>query len=136
MANWLLKTEPSTYSLADLERDGTTVWDGVANNQALIHIRAMQPGDRALIYHSGDERQIIGLATITSAPYADPQLADPKRAVVDLRFDGRVARPVPLSAVKADPVFAQFGLVRMSRLSVMPVPDELWLKLLALAGVQ
>ena len=133
MPYWLLKTEPSTYSIADLERDGVTVWDGVANNQALIHIRNMRPGDQALIYHSGDERQVVGLATITSAPYADPLLADPKRAVVDIQFVRRVARPVPLSVVKADPAFAMFGLVRMSRLSVMPVSDELWQKLLLLA---
>lgn len=132
MAYWILKTEPSTYSYADLERDGTTVWDGVANAQALIHLRQMQPGDHALIYHSGDERAAVGLAEIASAPYADPKLDDLRRVVVDVRARERLPRPVPLSAIKADPAFAQLGLVRQGRLSVMPVSYELWERLLAL----
>lgn len=130
MAYWLLKTEPTTYSFDDLLREGTTVWDGVANNTALIHLRQTQPGDPALIYHSGDERAVIGTATIASVPYPDPKLADPKRVVVDVEAGERLARVVPLSAIKADPAFAQFGLVRLPRLSVMPVPDELWQKLI------
>ena len=85
MAYWILKTEPSTYSFADLEREGTTVWDGVSSPAALIHIRHMQPGDSALIYHSGDERAAVGLAEIVSAPYADPQLDDPRRVVVNVQ---------------------------------------------------
>lgn len=133
MAYWILKTEPSTYSYADLERDGMTVWDGVANAQALIHLRQMQPGDHALIYHSGDERAAVGLAEIASAPYADPQLDDPRRVVVDVRARARLPRPVLLSAIKADPAFAQLGLVRQGRLSVMPVSAELWERLLTLA---
>lgn len=134
MAYWILKTEPSTYSFADLERDGTTVWDGVANAQALIHIRQMQPGDTALIYHSGDERAGVGLAEIISAPYADPQLDDPKRVVVNVQARAWLPRPVPLTAIKADPAFAQLGLVRQSRLSVVPISEELWQRLLTLSG--
>lgn len=134
MAYWLLKTEPSSYSFADLQRDGSTVWDGVANAQALIHIRNMQPGDQALIYHSGDERAVIGRAAITSAPYPDPQLDDPKRVVVDLRVGERLPRSISLSTIKADPDFAQLGLVRQGRLSVMPVTEEQWHKLLALGS--
>lgn len=133
MAYWLLKTEPATYSCADLEREGTTVWDDVANAQALINIRQMQPGDLALIYHSGDERAIVGLAEIVSAPYADPKLDDPRRSVVAVRFLRWLERRVPLSAIKSDVTFAQFALVRQSRLSVMPVGDELWAKLLTMA---
>jgi predicted RNA-binding protein with PUA-like domain len=132
MPYWILKTEPSTYSFDDLEREGTTVWDGVANNTALIHIRQMQPGDGALIYHSGDERAIIGTAEIASAPYPDPRLDDPKRAVVDVRVGPRLAQPVPLSAIKSDPAFAQLGLVRQGRLSVMPIDPDLWEKLIAM----
>ncbi len=131
---WLLKTEPDKYSYADLERDGATVWDGVANNTALMHIRTMQPGDLALIYHTGDERQAVGLAEITSAPYADPQAGDPKLVVVDLRPLRRLPQPVTLAAVKADPEFADFGLVRLGRLSVVPVTSEQWGKLLGMAG--
>jgi predicted RNA-binding protein with PUA-like domain len=133
MAYWLLKTEPSSYSFSDLERDGKTVWDGVANAQALIYLRQMQPADKALLYHSGDERAIVGVVTIVSSPYADPQLDDPKRAVVDVEVERRLPNPVTLSTIKADPFFAQFGLVRQSRLSVMPVDGEQWERLLALA---
>jgi predicted RNA-binding protein with PUA-like domain len=131
---WLLKTEPDNYSYADLERDGATIWDGVANNTALMHIRTMQPGDLALIYHTGDERQAVGLAEITSAPYADPQLGDPKLVVVDLRPLRRLPQPVTLTAVKADPEFADFALVRQGRLSVVPVTPAQWAKLLGMAG--
>ena len=131
---WLLKTEPDHYSYADLERDGATVWDGVANNTALMHIRAMQPGDLALIYHTGDERQAVGLAEITSAPYPDPQAGDPKLVVVDLRPLRQLPQPVTLAAVKADPAFADFALVRQSRLSVVPATDAQWARLLRMAG--
>ena len=131
---WLLKTEPDNYSYADLERDGATVWDGVGNNTALMHIRTMQPGDLALIYHTGAERQAVGLAEITSAPYADPQAGDPKLVVVDLRPLRRLPQPVTLAAVKADPEFADFALVRQGRLSVVPVTTEQWGKLLLMAG--
>ena len=134
MNYWLLKTEPDNYSYADLERDGATTWDGVANNTALMHIRTMQPGDLALIYHTGDERQAVGLAEITSAPYADPKLGDPKLVVVDLRPLHRLPQPVSLAAVKADPAFADFALVRQGRLSVVPVTPEQWRKLLGMAG--
>ena len=134
MRFWLLKTEPDHYSYADLERDGTTIWDGVANNTALMHIRSMQPGDLALIYHTGDERQAVGLAEITSAPYPDPQAGDPKLVVVDLRPLRRLPRPVTLAAVKADPKFADFALVRQGRLSVVPVTPEQWGTLLQMAG--
>ena len=131
---WLLKTEPSDYSYDDLERDGTTVWDGVSSNAALKHMRSMQPGDLALIYHTGDERRAVGLAEVTSAPYPDPRLGDAKLVVVDVRALRRLARPVALAAVKADAAFAGFALVREGRLSVVPVAPEQWARLLAMAG--
>ena len=134
MRYWLLKTEPDHYSYADLERDGATIWDGVGNNTALMHIRTMQPGELALIYHTGDQRQAVGLAEITSAPYADPQAGDPKLVVVDLRPLRRLPQLVTLAAVKADPAFADFALVRQGRLSVVPVAPEEWRGLLAMAG--
>jgi predicted RNA-binding protein with PUA-like domain len=124
MSYWLLKTEPESYSYADLERDGRTVWDGVANNAALLHLRAMRPGDTALIYHTGDERRAVGLAEIVSEPYPDPQAA-PLRALV---------QPVTLAQIKAEPAFADFALVRQGRLSVVPVTPAQWARLLALAG--
>ena len=131
---WLLKTEPDDYSFAALTRDGGTVWDGVSNNAALIHLRAMQPGDQALIYHTGDERQAVGIATITSAPYADPKLGNPKLVVVDVAPLRLLARPVTLAAIKAEPAFADFALVRQGRLSVVPVSPEQWARLLGMAG--
>jgi predicted RNA-binding protein with PUA-like domain len=131
---WLLKTEPGAYAYADLERDGATVWDGVSNNAALIHIRNMRPGDLALIYHTGDERQAVGLAEVASAPYPDPRLGDPKLVVVDIKPLGRLPRPVTLAAIKADQEFADFALVRQGRLSVVPVTSEQWRKLLGMAG--
>ncbi len=130
---WLLKTEPKAYSYADLERDGSTVWDGVSSNAALKNIRDMRPGDLALIYHSGDERQAVGLAEVTRVPYADPRLGDPKLAVVDVKALRRLAKPVTLAEVKADPAFADFALVRQSRLSVVAVTPEQWHRLLAMA---
>ena len=133
MAYWIVKTEPDAYSYADLVRDGSTVWDGVSNNAALLHMRRMAPGDQALVYHTGDERRAVGLAEVTSAPYADPALDDPKLVVVDLRPLRELPRPVELAAIKADPFFADFALVRQGRLSVVPVTDEQWARLLAMA---
>ncbi|MBK9711380.1 MAG: EVE domain-containing protein [Kouleothrix sp.] len=134
MNYWLLKTEPEAYAYADLERDQATAWDGVSNNAALIHIRNMRPGDLALIYHTGDERRAVGLAEVTSAPYPDPKLDDPKLVVVDVRPLRPLGRPVSLADVKADPAFADFALVRQGRLSVVPVSPEQWLRLMAMAG--
>jgi predicted RNA-binding protein with PUA-like domain len=131
---WVLKTEPDCYSYADLEREGSTVWDGVSNNAALKHLREMQPGDLALIYHTGDERRAVGLAEVTSAPYPDPQAGDPKLVVVDIRPLRRLARPVTLADIKADPAFANFALVRQGRLSVVPVAPEQWQRLLEMTG--
>ncbi len=136
MAYWLLKTEPDDYSFADLERDRITVWDGVRNNQALNCIRRMQPNDQALIYHTGKERQIIGTATIQRAPYPDPQAPAEGDAppVVEVQVGHRLPQPVPLAAIKADPFFADFALVRQGRLSVVPVSPEQWQRLLQLGG--
>lgn len=133
---WILKTEPSAYSYDQLERDGRTVWDGISNAQALIHLRSMKAGDRALVYHSGGPKELVGLARIATAAYPDPKAGDPKLVVVDIAADRRLPRPVPLAAIKADPVFAELGLVRQSRLSVVPVPPDRWRRLLAMAGVK
>jgi predicted RNA-binding protein with PUA-like domain len=132
MNRWLLKTEPSTYAWADLVRERRATWDGVANPSALGHLRAMRKGDEAFIYHTGDEKAIIGIARAASDPYADPKLADPKRVVVDLEPVRALKHPVTLASVKADKRFADFALVRISRLSVMPVTPAQWEALLAL----
>ncbi len=123
---WLLKTEPTTYSYADLEREGRATWDGVANPVALKHLRTMAVGDRCFIYHTGAEKRIVGVARVTKAPYPDPKAGDPKLVVVDLEPVERVGRPVTLAEIKADPRFADWELVRIGRLSVMPVSAERW----------
>ena len=135
MNRWLLKTEPADYSYEDLERERRDVWDGVKNNQALQFLRQMQSQDLAFIYHTGKEKRVFGVAEVVSDPYADPQLDDAKRAVVDLKAKQRLPKPVPLADIKADPSFAEFLLVRSSRLSVMPVPTGLWHRIARMGGV-
>lgn len=134
MAFWLLKSEPHVYSYANLEQDKNTTWDGVNNNLALKHIRTMAPGDLALIYHTGDERRAVGIAEVTSEPYADPGLNDPKRTVVDIKAVRSLPQPVTLAQIKQDKNFEGFDLLRISRLSVVPVSEEHWQRILKLAG--
>lgn len=125
MANyWILKTEPSTYSFEQLAREGTAVWDGVANPVALRNISQMQPGDHVLIYHTGAEKAVVGKAETTSAGYPDPKGKDPKMLVVDLKAGPRLAKPVPLPAIKAEKAFADLALVRQGRLSVVPATES------------
>jgi predicted RNA-binding protein with PUA-like domain len=130
---WILKTEPSTYAFADLRREGRARWDGIGNPVALKHLRSMRRGDRVLIYHTGEEKRMVGLATVVSDPYPDPAGGDERLAVVDLEPGEPLGVPVTLAQVKADPAFADLGLVRMSRLSVVPVPEDLWQRLLEMA---
>jgi predicted RNA-binding protein with PUA-like domain len=132
--HWILKTEPSTYGFSDLVRERRTRWEGVSNPVALKHLRSMLEGDEALIYHTGDEKSLIGLARIASAPYPDPTSEDPRLVVVDIEAGKALPRRVALAEIKADPAFKDLGLVKMSRLSVVPVEDELWERLLKMAG--
>jgi len=135
MANfWILKTDTDTYPFDQLVRERRAVWDGVTNALALKHIRGMAKGDQVFIYHSGDEKSLVGLARIVSDPYPDPKAKDAKLTVVDVEAGDRLPRPVTLAEIKADPAFADLGLVRMSRLSVIPVPPEQWKRLLGMAG--
>ena len=126
MARWLLKTEPDCYAWDQLVKDKKTAWNGVTNALALKHIRTMKKGDEALIYHTGDERAAIGVAEIVSNPYADPNENDEKLVVVDLKPKKKLSQPVTLSDIKADPAFAGWDLLRIGRLSVVPVPDAMW----------
>jgi len=132
VAYWLMKTEPEAFSYDDLERVGREPWNGVRNPAALKHMRSMQVGDWAFIYHTGDVRAIVGVARIVTAPYPDPSAGDPKLVVVDVAPERRLTRPVTLAQVKADPQFADWELVRQSRLSVMPVKFADWEVLLAM----
>lgn len=135
MAYWLLKTEPSVYSYADLEREGTDYWDGVRNNLAQKHMKEMQPGDLVLIYHTGAEKQAVGVAEVVRGAYPDPTDPSGRWVAVDLKARMRLPRPVTLAEIKADPAFRDWELVRNSRLSAMPVPESLWERIMRMAGL-
>ena len=126
MAIWLLKTEPGVYSYADLERDGQTMWDGVSNNQALQNLRLVEKGDLALIYHTGNEKSVVGIAEVSRGFYVNPELSDPKLAVCDVRAREALPKPVTLAQIKAHPDLADWALVKNSRLSVVPVGEAQW----------
>ena len=130
MAFWLMKSEPGTYSWADLVADGGTYWDGVRNNAARLHLKAMKPGDQALFYHSGDERAVVGIMKITGAGKPDGEDGSWVKVPV---APVRPLQPITLAAIKAEPRLAKMELVRQSRLSVSPVRDEEWATILKLA---
>ena len=132
MAKWLMKSEPGTYSWDDLVRDGGTDWDGVRNNAARLHLRAMKAGDEALFYHSGDERAVVGVMTITGP--GEPDGADGAWVKVPVKPVRALAKPVTLAAIKTEPRLAKMELIRQSRLSVSPVRDEEWAVVMAMAG--
>ncbi len=134
MALWLFKVEPDCYSFADLTRDKKTTWDGVANAAAQKNLRAVAKGDRVLFYHTGDEKAVVGVMEVTAGPTPDPADEAGKRVVVAVKPLRALATPVTLAAIKADPAFAGWDLIRLPRLSVMPVTAEQWARVEALAS--
>jgi predicted RNA-binding protein with PUA-like domain len=124
--NWLFKEEPANYSFDALVKDGKTVWSGVKNPLAQKHLRSVQKGDAIFYYHTGDEKSVVGIARAMGDAYADPNDKTGKAAVVDVAPVKKLARPVTLKEIKADPAFKDFALVRISRLSVMPVSAAEW----------
>jgi len=130
---WLFKSDPEHYSYHDLARDRETVWDGISNNLALKHLRSVRRGDDVMIYHSGKERAVVGLAEVLSDPYPDPKKKEARLAVVDIAARGTPPRPIGLDEIKQQPDLKDFDLVRLPRLSVMPVSEKHWKALLALA---
>jgi predicted RNA-binding protein with PUA-like domain len=128
---WLLKTEPGTYAYDDLEREGRAVWDGVSNPVALKNLRGMKEGDPALVYHTGGEKSVVGLAEVVRSAYPDPKKGDPKLVVVDLEPRGRFKRPVTLDEIKSLALFHDSPLVRQGRLSVVPLTAAQWKALTA-----
>lgn len=132
--HYLLKTEPTQYGWDDLERDGSTVWEGVKNYTALKVLRDVARGDLAFLYHTGKERRIVGVVRVISDAYPDPKGESEDLFVFDVEPVERLERPVTLAELRADPDFADWDLLRLPRLSVMPVPPELWEKVLALGG--
>jgi predicted RNA-binding protein with PUA-like domain len=122
MSYFLAKSEPGTYSIDDLERDRKTAWDGVTNPQAVRAIRSMKPGDKVFIYHSGGVSAVVGIATVRSEARDDPK--NPRSAIVDLEFAGRLDKPVTLAEIKQSKKFDDWALVRQGRLSTMAAPEK------------
>jgi predicted RNA-binding protein with PUA-like domain len=135
MANrWLFKTEPSAYSFQQLQKDQKTVWDGVKNNLALKHLAGIKKGDSIFIYHTGDEKAAVGEAKALSDAYPDPAKKDPRLLVIEIAAGKALPRPVTLAEIKANPKLKSFDLVRLPRLSVMPVSEVQWEIIEAMAG--
>jgi len=126
MAFFLLKSEPSVSSYSDLERDKKTVWDGVTSPGGLFQIKQAKKGDAAFFYHTGDEKQIVGICEITSNPYVNPKAGNPKLYVFDVKPKRRLKKPVTLEQLKADKRFKDSRIVNEPRLSVQPMPEDLW----------
>lgn len=133
IAGWLFKEEPNHYSYADLVRDGETLWDGVDNNLARKNLHLVQAGDRVLYYHTGKEKAIVGEMTVVEAATADPASEDPKAVVVKVRAEKRWPKPLTLERIKKDPKLSSWDLVRNSRLSVMPLSQAQWQRVMELA---
>ena len=131
---WLFKEEPDTYNYATLEKDGSTIWSGVKNPLAQKHLRSVRKGDRIFYYHTGDEKAVVGIAKALGDAYADPDDLTAKQSVVDVAPVTKLRQPVTLAAIKADAGFKDFPLVRISRLSVMPVTDAEWTRIEKMAG--
>ncbi len=132
MAHWLMKSEPHVYSWDDLVRDQATDWDGVRNNAARLHLRAMQPGDEALLYHSMSDKAVVGIMRIASEPHPDAK--DENWVAVRVEPVRALERPVTLAEIKAEPSLKEMELLRQSRLSVAPVRAAEWKKVLKMAG--
>ena len=131
--HWLFKTEPSAYSWQQLAREGRTAWDGIKNALALRHLAAIAKGDEVLIYHTGDEKAAVGIARVARGAFPDPK-GDGRLVVVDLAPLQPLPQPVTLAAMRANPKLAGFDLLRLPRLSVMPVSDAYWTAILRMAG--
>lgn len=133
---WLVKQEPSGprgYNFSTLQKEKTTVWDGVHNNLALKHMRNMKKGDSVLYYHTGDERQAVGIMTVTSKPYPNPEEDNERFVVVDVKYKRHLDKSVSLEQMKKEKSFKNWELLRISRLSVMPVPKTIWDKIISLS---
>lgn len=133
MALWLCKQEPDCYSFDDLVRDGSTLWDGVTNALARKHLRQMRPGDRVLFYHTGKEKAVVGEMVVAGEPRPDPKADDDAAVAVEMRPVRKLSSPVPLARIKGDKLLATWDLVRLPRLSVVPVGAAQWKRVEALA---
>lgn len=132
-AYWLVKSEPNSYSFGDLERDGRTVWDGVRNNAAALHLKAMRRGDQMLFYHSQEGLAVVGIAAVAREAFPDPTDANGRFVAVELTPVRALPRPVTLAEMKANPALSDMAMLRQSRLSVSPVSPQEWAAILAMA---
>jgi len=130
---WLFKTEPGAYSYDQLERDGRTVWDGVKNALALKHLSSVAAGDEVLFYHTGDEKAVVGVARVVRGAYPDPKQKDRRLLVVEIESGKRLPAPVTLAAMRTNPKLSGFDLLRLPRLSVMPVTASQWAEVVRMA---
>jgi predicted RNA-binding protein with PUA-like domain len=134
MAYWLVKSEPNTYAYADLERDGRTVWDGVRNNAAALHLKAMKVGDEVLYYHSQEGLAVVGVAKVAKEAFPDASDPSGRFVAVELVPERPLKGPVTLAAMKAEPKLAGMAMLRQGRLSVSPVSADEWATILEMAG--
>ena len=134
MAHWLVKSEPAKYAYADLERDGKTVWDGVRNNAAALHLKAMKTGDEVLYYHSQEGLDVVGIAKVVKEAFPDASDPSGRFVAVELAPVRPLKRPVTLAEMKAEPKLEGMAMLRQSRLSVSPVSDAEWTTILKMAG--
>lgn len=134
MAYWLVKSEPNKYSFEDLKRDGKTVWDGVRNNAAALHLKAMKTGDEALYYHSQEGKEVVGVAKVVKESFLDPSDPAGRFVAVELAPVRTLPKPVSLAQMKAEPALAGLEMIRQGRLSVSPVRPEEWEAILGMAG--
>ncbi len=131
---WLVKSDPDTYSFFDLVKDGSTSWDGVRNYAARNFLRGMKKGDEVLVYHSGGESSVVGLATVSKGPYMDPTAENDTWTSVELKAGKKLKNPVALAQIKKEPVLKDISLIKISRLSVMPVSKEHFTKILEMSS--
>lgn len=134
MAHWLVKSEPHKYSFADLQRDGRTVWDGVRNNTAALHLKAMKVGDEVFYYHSNEGLDVVGIAKVAKESFLDPTDPAGRYVAVELAPVRPVKTPVTLAQMKANPQLANMAMLRLFRISVSPVTDDEWSEILRMAG--
>jgi predicted RNA-binding protein with PUA-like domain len=132
VTHWVFLADPEVYGWSELERDGSTAWDGVANATAQRNLRSCQPGDEVLVYHTAPDKAIMGIARVSGPPRPDP--ANPQRVVVDVEPVRPLARGLPIAELRADATLSQMGFVRMPRVAVQPVTDEQWQRVIALSG--
>jgi predicted RNA-binding protein with PUA-like domain len=130
---WLCKQEPSAYNIEQLKKQKSTVWDDVHNNLALKHMTQMKKGDLAFFYHTGDEKQVVGIMEIISNPYPNPKEKNSRFVVVDVKYKKHLDNPVTLDQIKTNKKFNDWELLRISRLSVMPVPSQIWEEILKIS---